>query len=1163
MIILILHQIKLYIKQIYYSLIVILFLILSIVLYSLYYTDSVTGVYYSAMSPPATYMIVVLGGYPLLLMCCFLCFLGRNLLTRDEFYRIQEVVITRPISNFRLLVSQTIALVIVGWIPLFVFVAFVQLSAYLHNFVDVDFAVHFEVVAATKFLFITCPVTLCFVAVLALLFNLLFRNNLLTLTALLATVIAGAFLLTKVSHSQYVFFEGLPLIGSIGSAMDPSVMEFSDLVRYLVFWLVVVFLFFVGVVLYQRRDVFTTRNIFGGAIAGGLLVLCVSSTLSTAFAREVKLQHWADAFHGRVHGMAPEVDVQNLTGTVVLNPAHNLIVEIELGVRVLSETLQDEIVLWLNPGFVVNEAKIDGNGVSFELDSIGALRLELVKSLQIDQEISLSLSYEGKPDLDFGYFDSSTDVSTMPMWDQLLSYMGTEHGIFSQNFVALPSEVNWLPTAFLPLHKNRTYKDFFNSQILLTLPSDWEAALPGRKLTEEDRTRGEFTKSYEFSSQFPISSMNLLAGPLVSKSRNIDGITFEVLISDQQLAKQTLLSEYVETLADTLAEQLDANKLEGFELPCSTYRFIAVPHHLRAYGGGTFLNLVLSDKCSYLLREFDFFAVNWQRSLPDQIDQFGIARETYLVTVLKNYFRFGFQGTNFELDLFNSYWDHEVGIVGEEAEVLNLILSYLNDLRWYANMDGFSASGFFPEAMGRGKYTTQLSYLMYGGRFHLALARHHLNRVVKPMIRHVSLVENIVGQDLYNEEIQRVALSTSIQQTLATDLNPFLVETLRARCAHLSYQLFQVLEEENVKLLFDELLTRYRHSNITLEDVYQTGIDLDLPVVEVLGDWFTENKQPRYAFSTARSYKLEASDAGENTFQTLFHVRNEGDGIGVFSTSVTTQRLGLGAVGYLAGDFAAQPSNIRFGASGMGPVVYLEPGQATEIGIVSEHEPIRALVQPLNLSLGGGRVAISTKLMEDTRTFDPDQLEEFHGFRPSEWIPQPIPNDIVVDDLDPSFSVENNKDVSDVKTWRRINYPSAWGNTRRTMVYCESKNPKRIQFQADLPSAGMWGLEFHLPDLRGQFGDYQAGFLPRGRISMGGGNLFFWQSVAGEYTFTLDSGAFSQELQVSIRDSDYGWIRVTEAQLEPGTTIVGVKPLKSNGKLFGDAIRWIPIDAGE
>ena len=519
----------------------------------MYYEDNMSGVYYSVISPPPKHMLVVLGGYPLLLMACFLCFMGRNLLTRDEFFRIHEVVDARPLSNFRLLASKITALVIVGWIPMVVFLGLIQLFAFLQNFIDFNIAASFDTVPLLKFLLFTCPMTLSFVAVLSLFFNVVFRNNLLTMAALLGTVIGGYFLITKISLSQYIFFEGLPLVGNLGSDLDPESLEILDVVRYAGYLAAILFLFLLAVVFYRRRDVFARRDMIAGSVCGIVLVLCISTSTSFAFDRAGKMKQWMDFRDRDTEIMSPQIDVLNLNAQVHLEPARNLTVSAELTATVLPETLEDFLVVWLNPGFTISEVKVDGIQVESVFDGRGALRVELPTPLEHGQKVQLSLEYQGKPNLDFGYFDSSTDVTTMPYWDQMLSYMGDVHGIFSSRFVALPKEVNWLPTPFLPLYEQRTLKDFVVSTIALTLPEDWEAALPGRKIALGDEQEEQY-KTYEFTSDTPISSVELFAGPLVALSREIGGVNFEVLLSERQLSRQELLGESIDDLTDALAE---------------------------------------------------------------------------------------------------------------------------------------------------------------------------------------------------------------------------------------------------------------------------------------------------------------------------------------------------------------------------------------------------------------------------------------------------------------------------------------------------------------------------------------------------------------------------------------------------------------------------------
>ena len=1163
------HNIKLYIKQYYYWLIFALIILLSIALYLMYYEDYVTSQYYNVMSPPPKHMLLVLGGYPLLLMSCFLCFMGRNLLTRDKFFRIHEVVDTHPLSNMKLLASKILALVIVGWVPMAAFLGTIQLCGFLQNFIDFNIAESFSTASVLEFLLFTCPVMLSFVAVLSLLFNVLFRNNLLTMSALLGTVIGGYFLITQFSLSQHVLFEGLPLIGTFGSDLDPEQLGILDIVRYSGYFSAIFCLFLLAVVFYQRRDVFKRRDLIVGSMCGLVFVVCIGTSFTIAMQQASKVRQWTDLRDRSTETIVPQIDVIDVHAIVNLNPKHHLSVTTELSAIVLADTDDDPLTIWLNPGFVVSEVQLDEVQVNSELDAKGALRVELTQPLKQDQRISLSITYQGKPDLAYGYFDSSTDIRQIPYWDQLLSYMGNAHGIFSSNFVALPQEVAWLPSAFLPLHELREHKDFFTSSIKLTLPKHWEPALPGKRRLLEEEGSPLTSKTYEFTTDVPVSSIGLYAGPLRVLSREISGTNFEVLISEHHLNRLSLLGESVEDLADALAEQLEANSTDGYEFPCSDYRFISVPQHYRVYGGGTFLNLSISDKCSYLLREFDVISIDWQKTIPEYMyplfEQMDMTQGSYLVTILRQYFRLNVQGFNFHLDLFNTYWDHEVGVVGPEAEALSLVLSYLNDLFWYASMDGFSASGYFPKEMRPSQSESNQGFWSWQGRNRMGRTGLRIFGRLKPLLRHVDVVEDVVGKRLNTEAVQNAALGSSIQQTIKSNLNPFLAESLRLRCAHLSFQLFQVLGRDDTKLLLDELLVRYRHSNFNLEDLYETSADLGLPVKEVLGNWFSGNKQPQLEVSSAQTYKRAVPDELEDEYQILFHVFNSGEGTGVFRTSVTTEFQGYGALG---ADIGLQASfdtqNMRMGGFGQGPVVYIQPGESVEVGIVSEREPIRVIVEPLNLKIGGGRVAVPTKLVQDTRNVDPDLLEEFHGFRTSDWKPSPPPEiGIVIDDLDSTVSVENGRHVDDVKTWRRVDYPSAWGSPRRTMVYSESENPKSIAFQTDLPSAGMWLLEFHLPDFRGQFGDYPRGLLPRGRIGTANLNNFFWQSIAGEYKFTVEAGDVSKVIDVNVSESDFGWIYITETQLDQGTTVVSVEPSNSDGKLFGDAIRWVQVGTGE
>ena len=246
-----------------------------------------------------------------------------------------------------------------------------------------------------------------------------------------------------------------------------------------------------------------------------------------------------------------------------------------------------------------------------------------------------------------------------------------------------------------------------------------------------------------------------------------------------------------------------------------------------------------------------------------------------------------------------------------------------------------------------------------------------------------------------------------------------------------------------------------------------------------------------------------------------------------------------------------------------------------EIGLLSSNPPRELWLQPY-LSLNRQDVQLTLPRIDQEAQSD---AEPFLGGRPSEWRPAPEEH-IVVDDLDEGFSIETDEADTGVRLggglstfffpsgdmdqglpefqefgppprgWSRRELDSSWGKYRHTIAMVRSgSGEQRAVFAADLPQAGRWRLEYHLPVLssvrRSRGG---PGVQISAQVGLGG--------TQGSYDLTLDAGGEQRELEFDASAAESGWNSLGEFELPAGEARVLVSDETSGRVVIADAIRW-------
>ncbi|MDE0646287.1 MAG: hypothetical protein OXH84_08665 [Gammaproteobacteria bacterium] len=1154
MIHLILHEARIYFRQVVYWVTFALVVVVSLTLYSVYSWDHAQLQINSPVSPHPRYMVDFLGGLVLAMSLLMACFYGRNVFTKDRFYRIDEVVDSKPAVNLRIVLSKVIVLVIVTSLPVYTFILCIQFFAGLHAIFDVTAVRGFEPFTLLKFLFITCPCSVFLFASLCVLVNRVCRFNLLTLAVMFGVLMLCFRLLGQVTPNSFVFFEALPMLSSIGSDMIQSSISPLDLLRYLNFVLVALLCCFLTVVLMNRTDPLNKVYWLVIALLGLVCTTTTSGLLLNYSTLTTQITEWREAYQLLDGEPNHVIDIEAINAKTLVTPGKTLHVEVELYLVVSGEIDQSpELLFSLNPGFQVLNASVDG--VSSEFASENGVLSIVATNISPNNLTEVRIVYQGRPNTKFGYLDSSIDVDSVPVGEQLLSYLGTQNAIFSRQYAALPHGVSWLPLALENFRPNSRSKDFFTTDFTISVPMGWEVSLPGVLVPSSSNAQA-VGRSLRFVSNTPVGSVDLFAGPLQRRSITLEEVEFVVLANEQQMQTLAIFAEHQDRLFERVTELLTIAEDAGYKSSCETVRLISVPHDLRLYSSGVFMNSIMAGPCYFLLREHGFWTVNFDSMISDNIRWVGQDSSNTFVAYIEYYFRENRFGLNLGLDLANNFFDYQIGVTGPEAVALEIILSYLHDLIWTEPMgagrymDKFSISAFLPHSM---------EFKPAGSNFGLSPAMYRRLSIVmwffshhfKTHTMHIDKMLSVSNQELESEVIQTIALENSLHELLSQPLTPKVIEAIRLKCVTLSQKLFYALGTEKARDFLQKLVQENQFRNFSLQDVYRLADLEDIPLQSILGDWFELEQNPVFKFSTLETF-LRLDPTGSPYFQTFFDVMNEGESTGILQTTITSRfsEADLAIWGPLASEAAL------YAPSTPGPTVWVAPGEVVQVGVMSETQPYRVNVQNTDLEFGGGFTILwETGFTDQTGTeFTP--VEQFVGYRQSDWTPLEEEIGIVIDDLDAEFSVDRRNSVEQSRSiWTRYVYSAAWGSKRPTFVYSASDRDKRAIFTATIPEGGQWKLEFHVPDLRARFNNNFGWRFPNYNSS-------FWHNFIGDYVFSTQTSGQKVSFELSINESDFGWVSVCDVWLDQGLIEVIVTASEQSQHLFADAIRWTKITPG-
>lgn len=814
----------------------------------------------------------------------------------------------------------------------------------------------------------------------------------------------------------------------------------------------------------------------------------------------------------------------------------------------------EELLFSFNPGLEVSGLRL--NGASAESShELGLLRVSLAATAQPGERFTMEIAATGIPDASFAYLDSDIDLADAKGEARNLTLLGTEASLFDRRYVALMPGVRWLPLPGAatghddPEHYGR---DYYAVDLEVDVPDGWLVAGPGLR---RDAADGRF----RFAPPVPVPEVALLASVFDRRHLTVDGLTFELLLAPGHGDNLEPFADSVDALEERIGGVLEEARKAGLGYPYEGLSLVEIPAGLRAYGGGWRMDSVQAAPGIMMLREYGFPTARFDTLLKflrqvghpagapmaraEAGEDADAVRELARTKIglLESHFTIDFSGGSLFDGITRSLFRFQTSSRGEGAIALDYLCHELAAVLIHHRQAGLY---FSPRDFATTQGMNRILGQFFGG---LASGGGSL-----------SISVSSTGSEPQAASVWSRALDTPLAKLDPSQGGDEALDVLALKAPALARSMVDGLGRDTVAALMAELRRRHAGSTFTIDDFNAAAEHAGAELDALLGDWLHDASLPGFLASDAAVARLLDDERGEPRYQVRAYVHNGEPTPGLVRLGAVSDSVG-------ASNTLSDPVRVDGHAS-------------VEMGIVMDEPPVRVWVAPY-LSLNRGDILLQ---LPDHDTTEAADAEPLNGSRPSDWLPPPEPG-IVVDDLDDGFSVvyatpgdeeryglrstpwwmetqdiDQGLPVFDMAAppapgWMRTNVASTWGRYRHAAaVAYPGSGGASARFAAELPQAGRWRLDYHLPDVEsGQRGP-AAGLTIRVQS-----NIF--EQDMGDLEMTIVADDAETPVEFDAAAATVGWNDLGEFTLPAGEVALLVSNRTSGAYVVADAVRWRPV----
>lgn len=1097
------------------------------------------------------------GAVPLWMLMLGVAFLGFDSRRRDVRAGFAEALDCRPLSNLTIIVGRFFGIFSVAWLVVAATLGLVQVIGFVASAVGLPLGEAIEPASLAAFLFVDSSVALVVWCTVVQLATLALRGSPTVLLATFALVAGLYWLLHHTPVHLIPAVSPLPSFGVFASDILPTFTSGSVLLQRGLFLLVAVACIVAAGALFPRFD--DTRGAVS-ALIGTTAIVAATAGLSAfayrSFEPMALREQWRLAHSAHADG--PRPDVEWMTGRVHVAPDVSLTLDLEIRLTAPTERPVDTLVFTLNPAMAVHELRVAGAAAGFRQQA-GLLFVRPRQPIPTAGEFTLAIVAKGVPDPRFAYLDAHSEPGKDSWADGQLSFLGTEASLFDKRYVALTPGTGWLPLPgpHLTAGAKQQHRDFFLVDLTVEVPTGWEVAGPGRA----HRAPGE-ARRFRFQPGSPLPEVAILAAPFERYEVEQDGVTFALLMHKGHVANAALFSGAAGPIGEHLQRLLDHARALGIPYPYNGLTVAEIPAKLRVFRGGWPMGTAQSFPGVLLMREHGFPTARFDRRFAsfEAADASDADRSVWKVGAAEQYFRHDRTGGNILGSAVDQLLGFSTAPHGEHARSTQFLIEQLAARLLRSDRTTFSAHAYRRSPLAAAGPDIAAAGLPEFASPLAALALPNVHRIL-----------GAARSDLDSAAVWRKARAASWAELRKSDSPHLALAAMSAKSRVAALALMDTRGIDAVGRLLAELRRRYADRTYSYADLVALAEELGMPLGPV-ADRLHGRSLPGFHASSGSVTRLDQPEQPTPAYQIRVDVRNGEAAPGLVRIDVGTDAG--------RGDFLNWESTAPVSVPGRSSV---------EVGILSSKPPLDLwLVSYLSLNGMDLRIPLSSTQHPDAGDDAP-----FAGARPSAW--RPIETGIVVDDLDPGFAIRrrgtvrrglerlrsflaptglgDHKDpripayrqISAHPTasppsaflgedWSRQEVGGAWGKYSRTVARCVAGDgTKEVAFGADLPAAGRWRLEYHLPDLtqRPRFNTFAATREAFG--TWHGGRL-------GIQHFSLVADGKATPLELDAGRAGAGWHAIGTFALKPGEVELVVSNRTSGQTVIADAVRWSLVD---
>ncbi|WP_297088809.1 hypothetical protein [uncultured Draconibacterium sp.] len=364
--------------------------------------------------------------------------------------------------------------------------------------------------------------------------------------------------------------------------------------------------------------------------------------------------------------------------------------------------------------------------------------------------------------------------------------------------------------------------------------------------------------------------------------------------------------------------------------------------------------------------------------------------------------------------------------------------------------------------------------------------------------------------------------------------------------------LFSMIEwkagQDEFQEFLRKLLVEYTHKNISFEVFSQKIYDeFNLELIPIMDEWFKAKSLPGYLFSAVEAKKVKSG----NRMKTMVSLKatNFSDTEGLVKV---TFRIGGGPGGRGRGPGGGEEM--------INKLVYLEPHQTKDLSYLLDADPRMVIINTMtSKNIPQTLMNFFRDIEEDTKAI-PVEKEEISDVP----VQMALPNEIIVDNEDPEFSVTKIENISLLEKWilqekkseskySGMNWwrpPSNWTLITNTDFYGEYVRSAYYLKGGAGDLKAIWNVPLKDP---GYYDVYFHVYKSRSR-RRGGGD----QDNNGEYNFTIHGDEGAEESTLSGKNAETGWNLLGTYYFTSDTAMIELSN-KSDAKklLFADAVKLV------